>query len=382
VLYRGVSIQSGQAVEVSVEGGLIEGVAVIEDEPSLPYMSPGFFDMQVNGYRGIDYGYSGLEPEDVEPLVFSLASSGITGHLATVITNPPEVVMERLDMLRLAVEQSAVVGDALMGIHVEGPFISPEDGPRGAHDPHYVRDPDFSLFHEWYDASKGMIKMITLAPELNGAIEFIEKVSDLGVVCAIGHTAAGADRIKEAVDAGARLSTHLGNGSHASLPRLRNHIWEQAAEDRLWVSIICDGYHLPPAVVRVMARAKGLARLILIGDSTGLTGKPPGKYTWGETETEIAEDGHITLSGTPYLAGAGFLLDWDIAHFIRYTGVSLGDAITLCTENPRRFFGITPNRIEAGAPANLTLFDYAPGMDRLEIRTTLLAGKKLYSSTG
>jgi N-acetylglucosamine-6-phosphate deacetylase len=243
-----------------------------------------------------------------------------------------------------------------------------------------VQPPDFGLFTQWYETSGGMIRMITVAPEVEGAIEFIEKVSALGVVCAIGHTAADGQTISRAVDAGARLSTHLGNGSHASLPRLDNYIWEQAAEDRLWASLICDGYHLPPAAVKVLSRAKGLDRLLLIGDSTGLTGRPAGRYRWGETETEIAEDGHITLAGTPYLAGAGFLLDWDLPRFMEYTGSSLGEAIRLCTADPRSLLGEEEIDLRAGSPAHLTLFRYRPDDWRLRITGTVIGSEELYAA--
>jgi N-acetylglucosamine-6-phosphate deacetylase len=379
--YRGISVEDGRALEVRVSGAAVDQIKEIEDPGSLPYLSPGLFDIQVNGYAGVDYGYDELSGEDVERTVYALAASGTTHHHATIITNPPEVIEERLKIFRRAAEDP-VVGEALAGVHLEGPFISPEDGPRGAHDPRFVQPPDFGLFTQWYETSGGMIRMITVAPEVEGAIEFIEKVSALGVVCAIGHTAADGQTISRAVDAGARLSTHLGNGSHASLPRLDNYIWEQAAEDRLWASLICDGYHLTPAAVKVIARAKGLERLILIGDSTSLTGKPPGVYQWGDTKTEIADDGHITLSGTPYLAGAGFLLDWDIPRFMEYTGSSLRDALRLCTDNPRALFGhvASGKNGQGAAPASFILFRYSPGDERLRVEKTVIAGREIYTS--
>jgi len=403
--YRGIAVEDHRALEVRTSGATIDKITEIEKNYSLPYLSPGLFDIQVNGYAGVDYGYGRLSQEDVEKTVYALAASGTTHHHATIITNPPGVIDERLKIFRRAAESTSpggrVVGEALAGIHLEGPFISAEDGPRGAHDPHFVQPPDFELFRRWYESSGGMIRMITVAPEVAGVVEFIEKVRALGVVCAIGHTAADGESISRAVEAGARLSTHLGNGSHASLPRFDNYIWEQAAEDRLWASLICDGYHLTPAAVKVIARTKGLERLILIGDSTSLTGKPPGVYQWGDTKTEIADDGHITLSGTPYLAGAGFLLDWDIPRFMEFTGTPLQDAVRLCTDNPRALFGheglheavhgarsasagstaeSSTLGIAEGAPANFIVFRYAPGDARLRVEKTVIAGREVYSS--
>ena len=379
MLYRGISVDDGSALEISVDGGVIQKIAVIEKDPALPYVSPGFLDIQVNGYNGIDYGYNLVDAENVERLVYALAASGTTQHHATIITNPSKVIFERLEIFRKAAEKSSVVNEALRGIHLEGPFISSEEGPRGAHDPRFVLSPDFKLFQEWYEASGGMIKMITLAPETNGAIDFIEKVNDLGVICGIGHTAADAEILERAVKAGARISTHLGNGSHALLPRFKNYIWEQAADDDIWATLICDGYHLTPAAVKVITRSKGLEKLVLISDSTSLTGSPPGVYQWGDTKTMVDDEGCITLAGTPYLAGAGFLLDWDIPHFMRFTGTTLRDALKLCTDNPRRLFGYGLNRLEEGEPANFILFTYASEDDRLHIKKTLLLGEEVYS---
>ena len=377
--YRGISVLSGGAVELCVSGGRISSVEPVHDDPALPFLSPGFFDIQVNGYSGVDYSFDELSVEALEKTVRGLASSGTTQHIATIVTSPPDSVTERLRFFRSAAEESPLVRQAIRGIHLEGPFISPEDGPRGAHMAEHVRLPDIGLFNEWQKASGGRVRMVTLAPELKGAIEFIREISASGVLCAIGHTAAAPEVIAAAADAGARLSTHLGNGSQALLPRHGNHIWEQAGEDRLCASIICDGYHLPASAVRVLSRAKGEGRLILISDSTGLSGCPPGHYPWGNTSVEIRPDGSLVLSGTPYLAGAGFLLDRDIARFVEYTGSSLAEAVECCNDTPARLLGFEKNSIEAGAAANFTLFRYTPGDAGLRVEKTLLEGDEIYS---
>ncbi len=199
---------------------------------------------------------------------------------------------------------------------------------------------------------------------------------------AIGHTAASAEEIERAVDAGARLSTHLGNGSHAMIPRLKNYIWEQLAEDKLTAGIITDGFHLPPSVVKVFARVKGLDRLILVSDIALLGGLKPGIYKWDALDVEVFPDGHLGQPGTTYLAGAGHLLNWDIAHFIRFTGHKLAETIRLCTVNPARFLklGSLYGRLERGAPANLVLFEYEEGDDRLNIIKTVRYGQVVFSS--
>ncbi|HWP68601.1 MAG TPA: hypothetical protein VN437_04810, partial [Rectinemataceae bacterium] len=290
---------------------------------------------------------------------------------------------------------SPLIDSAIAGVHIEGPYISGDDGPRGAHDPRYVRDPDFEEFLEWQDAAEGLIRIVTIAPERDGAMDFIEKITKTGVVAAIGHTAASPEEIREAIAAGCTLSTHLGNGSHASLPRLKNYIWEQLAADSLRAGIISDGFHLPEAVVKVLARAKGMDRLILVSDVALLGGYPAGLYKWGNLDVEVFKDGHIGLPGTSFLAGAAHLLDWDIPTFMRFTGATLGDTIRLCTVNPARLLfpgalpaastvdqsnaspTTSPGSLAVGAPADIVLFRHEKDDKRLNILKTLIHGEEI-----
>src|SRR5205807_1149747 len=175
---------------------------------------------------------------------------------------------------------------AMPCFHLEGPYISAEDGPRGAHPLAQVRPPDLGEFQRIQEAADGNIRLVTLAPELPGALAFIDKLTAAGVVVAIGHTAASPATIRDAVSAGARLSTHLGNGSHAMLPRHDNYLWEQLAADELWASIICDGHHLPAAVMRCILRVKTPARTILTCDAGSLAGLPSGRYREWDQELQ------------------------------------------------------------------------------------------------
>jgi N-acetylglucosamine-6-phosphate deacetylase len=379
-LYSGIDAITEEPIEITVRSDTIDEVRPIHYDSNLPYLSPGLFDIQVNGFRGVDYGYGELSVDDVLEVVRLLASAGITRHIATFVTNSNKSILGKMEVLREAVGRYGILREALQGVHLEGPFLSPEDGPRGAHDSLFLRDPDIGLLNEWHQASGGLLQIVTIAPELKGAVSFIEKARELGVVCAIGHTAAEPDDIRAAVEAGALLSTHLGNGSHALLPRLRNYVWEQLAEDRLWASIICDGFHLPSSVVKVMARAKGMDKLILIGDTTAVAGNTPGRYSWGNIETEVCADGHVVLSGTPYLAGSGHLFDWDIQRFIEYTGASLSETLTLCNDNPSELLGIERNNLKAGHPANFFLFRMLPDSERLRVEKTIIHGNEIYRS--
>lgn len=381
---RGVSVFSGSELEISIDGGTISDVTELtsSSDSELPYISPGFFDIQVNGYHGSDYSLDDLAGEHLRSIRDSLAAAGTTQHMATIVTSPQKRLLRNLEVMARAYESDSTLANAVAGIHIEGPYVSSEDGPRGAHDASYVRDPDYNEFAEWQAASGNRIRIVTLAPERKGAIEFIERLRSEGVRVAIGHTAATPEEIRQAVQAGASLSTHLGNGSHARISRLRNYVWEQLAADELSASIISDGYHLPPSVLKVFSRAKGLSRLILISDAALLGGYEPGVYKWGNIDVEVFPDGHLGLPGTTMLAGAAHLLDWSIAHFHQYTGVPLGEAIRLCTENPARFLGVTSvtSALKAGEPANLTLFRYSGVGNRLRILKTITGGSVVYAA--
>jgi N-acetylglucosamine-6-phosphate deacetylase len=213
-----------------------------------------------------------------------------------------------------------------------------------------------------------------LAPEHEGALVFIEKLTATGVVVALGHTAASGPRIREAIRAGAKLSTHLGNGCHALLPRHENYLWEQLAADELWASIICDGHHLPPPVVHCFLRVKTPARTILTCDASSLAGLPPGRYHEWDQEFEVLHGGKVVVPGTNFLAGSGSFTDVCIGNAIRFGGVSLCEALDMAGAQPRRLLGLPARRLEVGAPADLVLFEWEKGGD-FQVRATVVDGK-------
>jgi N-acetylglucosamine-6-phosphate deacetylase len=345
-------------------------------------VSPGFFDIQINGYGGSDFNASawGAREEvvhDPAAVFRKVARSGTALLFPTVTTNSAENIVAAMAALDRALNADATFGKAVPGIHLEGPYISSEDGPRGAHPLQWTRDPDWDEFQRFQEAAGGRIKLCTLAPERTGAIPFIEKLTASGVVVALGHTAATADILREAVTAGARLSTHLGNGSHAILPRHENYVFTQLADDDLYASLIADGFHLPAAALKVFARAKGPARTILVSDAVSLGGLPPGEYAGGRYA--VLPTGKIVTAGTPYLAGAGYLLDTCIAHAVRTTDLTLPEAVACATAVPARLLGMEgrKGRLAVGYDADLTLFR-APETGPLEIVATLTGGKVAY----
>lgn len=346
MLIQGKSIFDNKTIQIELEDGYIKEIEEIEGGESTSYLSPGFLDMQVNGFYGIDYSLENLEAEQVETLIRQLATSGTTKHVPTFVTMPKERLLKNLSIVKQAMADNMLVNASIVGFHIEGPFISSEDGPRGAHDRDFVRDPDFSEFLQWQEASGGLIKWVTLSPQRDGAIEFIEKATTAGVKIGIGHTGASVDQIQQAIKAGATISTHLGNGSNTHLPRLKNYLWEQLAADELYAGLICDSFHLPPSVVKVFTRVKTLDRIILVSDVAYLGGLEPGLYKWGNLDVEIFKDGHLGLPGTSILAGAAHLLDWDIPLFMKYTGSSLLETIRLCTLQPSQFLDLNPNKLK------------------------------------
>ncbi len=377
----GKLIDTHDVIRVTITGDKISSITPVVD-PGAPFIAPAFIDIQVNGYRGIDYSGPDLSEAGIESLVVSLGKGGTGRHLPTIITNSHERILANLRTIARAIEERPLVAAAVPGIHVEGPYISPEDGPRGAHDPRFIRNPSIREYHDWQAASGHRIRIITVAPELPGAIDYIRTVTGDGVVAAIGHSAATPEQISAAVDAGARFSTHLGNGSHSTLPRLKNYLWTQLASDDLIAGVISDGFHLPDDVVRVFYRAKSSERLVLTSDVAPLGGCAPGRYKWGNVEVEVHPDGHVGLAGTEFLAGAGHLLDRCLVRFMRATGVSLDEAISLCTTLPCQLVGIPRPEIAVGAKANLVVFRLPEIGDSLEICQTVLAGQVVHLQRG
>jgi N-acetylglucosamine-6-phosphate deacetylase len=360
---------TGRPVAVAVEGGRISSVAESDQSPT-QWVAPAFFDPQINGCLGISFNSPSLTPDQVRTVADTCRAHGIGGFCPTLITAGFEALRHGFATLAMALDADEELARRMPCFHLEGPYLSGEDGPRGAHPREHARDPDWDEFRHWQDAAGGRIRMVTLAPERKGALPFIEELTAAGVVVAIGHTAATGRQIRDAVAAGARTSTHLGNGCHATLPRHDNYVWEQLACDDLWASIISDGHHLPAALVKCIVRAKGLGRTLITCDASSLAGQPPGKYReWG-TDLEVLPSGKVVVSGTPFLAGSGHFTDVCVANAVRMAGLSLADAIHLASEQPRKLLGLPVTKLAAGEPADLMLFDWEEGGE-LQVRAVI-----------
>jgi N-acetylglucosamine-6-phosphate deacetylase len=295
---------------------------------------PGFFDIQVNGFAGVDFNTPDVTPDQIKGILPALRATGVTRFLPTIITGP-------LDRFSACARALAQVDDpAIAGIHMEGPYISSVDGPRGAHPREHCCAASLDDFARRQDATGGRIVLVTLAPEVTGALHIIEPLVAQGVRVAIGHSDASPGLIRDAIGEGATLSTHLGNGCAAVLPRHPNVIWEQLASDALWASLIVDGHHLPPSTVKVIARTKTPERTILVTDAIAAAGCAPGSYRIGEVEVEVAADKRVSLRGTPFLAGSALTMDTAVANTVRFTGLSLDDVLPMASTVPARYLGM------------------------------------------
>jgi N-acetylglucosamine-6-phosphate deacetylase len=369
-----------EPVCLTVEDGRIATVEILDDDATdWPWVAPGLFDLQVNGYGGAWFSDESLRPEVVRAILEKYLAHGVTRLCPTLITNSFEAIRDGLAAIREACERDEWVEQMVAGCHVEGPYISPEDGPRGAHPRGHVRACDVDEFDKWQEASGERIRLMTLAPETEGAEAFIRHVTGRGVTVAIGHTAANSEQIAAAVEAGATLSTHLGNGTSAVLPRHPNHLWDQLAEPKLAASLITDGHHIPANFLRSVLLAKGLPGCVITCDASGLAGSPPGEYSYNGGRFEVLADGPIVIAGQrKLLAGSGQLTDECVATAMEMAGLSLADACDLAGRNPSLLLGCEEVTLNPGSRADLIVFEHRPG--RIEVQATVLCGRVRYGA--
>lgn len=348
---------TGEPLAVRFEHGLIQSIEPTGPDVGDRYIAPGFVDLQVNGYGGVDFTSAALTVEDVLRISLGLDRHGVTGYLPTVTTHSFETLAHALRVIDEACRARKQVERRVLGVHVEGPYISSVDGPRGAHPKEHCRPPDWDEFQRWQEAASGRIRLITLSPEYDEAADFIRRATAAGVLVSIGHTNATTEQIARAVDAGARMSTHLGNGAHPQIRRHPNYIWDQLADDRLTASIIADGHHLPANVVKCFVRAKSPERIVLVSDMTGMAGMPPGRYSTTLGEVEVLESGKLVVAGQrDLLAGAALAIDHCVGFAMQAAQLNLATGIDLASVAPARLIGVTRHELSVGSPANCFVF--------------------------
>ena len=373
--FSGHTLFNNTPVEITIADNRVQSIREVTTADTNILITPALIDIQVNGFAGFDLNVATVTPEDVCEMVRALWRVGTGFVCPTVVTGSFDGICNSLRAIVEACEADALVAHAILGIHLEGPYISAEDGPRGAHPLEHVRNPDWDEFQRWQDIAEGKISIVTLAPEKEGAIPFIEKLVANGIVVALGHTNASADDIRAAIDAGAKLSTHLGNGAHARIQRHPNYIWEQLGADELWASLIVDGHHLPPSVAKSMIRAKTLDRCILVSDAVALAGMAPGIYQFAGKSVALTEARCVRLVGTEYLAGSAIELARGIENSVRFAGISLKEAVFLATLQPMRLLDA---KTQVESETNLILFQWDTARYEINLIATIVGSELVY----
>lgn len=372
MICSGIHAVTGESVAVEFERTILS-VRPTPAQPDAPYVAPGFVDLQVNGFVGADFNDPGSP--NINRAIDAMLATGVTRCLPTVITGPRAEMYTCLRHLR-GLMVGSFRGRMIAGFHVEGPHIGPEDGPRGAHPAMWVRPPDLDEFARWQDATDGNIRLVTLSPHWPESPRYIAALVAAGVIVSIGHTNATKDQIAAAVDAGATLSTHLGNAASKLLPKFPNVLMDQLAEDRLSASFIVDGHHLDDAFLRVALRAKGIERTIIVTDAAAPAAMPPGHFRLGELDVELTSDDRVVLAGTSKLAGSALRMDQGISNLRRIANIPLGDAIVTATTNPARLIHLEGRKqgLVPGDRADLVVFrNTAP----LQIEAVYLDGERV-----
>jgi N-acetylglucosamine-6-phosphate deacetylase len=388
---EGIYYYDYSPISIEIENGKIvkvERLNQLPEENKHIFIAPGLIDIQVNGYSSKSFSLEGgdmtskssgnLTVADVKIVTEALWEEGVTTYFPTITTNSQDLLLKNIGILSIARNDPSLLG-SIPGFHLEGPYISPINGYRGVHPKEYIRKPDWNEFLELYNMGEGKILLVTIAPEIDGALEFIKKCKEKGIIVSLGHHNGFPEVIKQAIDNGAGLSTHLGNGCASTINRHNNPIWPQLADDRLMISIISDSFHLPPEILQVFYKVKGADNIILISDVTSFAGLPPGEYKIKTGETiEKTPDGNLKFSGQEGgLYGSASSLLKGVGHIMKVSGCNLAKAIQMATLNPARLHNLNDRgKLEPGKRADIILFTMNDF--KIKIRKTIVEGKVVF----
>ncbi len=308
---------------------------------------PGLVDLQVNGYKGVDFSASDLTEPDFVRACRQLLETGTTAFLPTMITSSQEVYEHNLPIIVKALKMEEFHG-RLLGIHLEGPFISAQEGARGAHNAQWIRQPDISYFERLIDLANGRVKLITIAAEIEGAEQLTEYAVSRGIAVSLGHQAACEKDLHKLIQAGAAALTHLGNGVPAVLPRHKNPIWAGLAEDELAAMIITDGHHLPASMLKTIIRTKGPANCIVVSDASSLAGFGPGRYEAMGHKVVLEDTGRLYDPVTGYLVGSSATMLECMNYLASLNLVNPDELVAMGFYNPLKLIGLGPENIKKG----------------------------------
>jgi len=382
---RGVLLGQSKASDIVVRDGMVvsvrsAGTGKCDAGSKTSMIGPTLFDTQVNGLRGINLQTPSLRTEDVLAITDALAQGGVSHWIPTLITGEIETMIHACRTVAAAMRDKTVAR-AVPGIHLEGPYISPMDGPRGAHPREHVRPPNLREFDRLYKAADGKIAYVTMAPEVKGAEAFIRALTDRGVQVSLGHHNGTPDDIARAVDAGATMCTHLGNGLASTIHRHNNPLWPQLADDRLKAGLIADLHHLPAPVLKSFVRMKRPENVILVSDCVHIAGLPPGQYQLSDLAVELLPTGRICLSGTDLLAGSSLMLLQGVLNAVHATDLSFEQAFACAGAIPGKLFGLNHHFAlpKAGSKADFICFEIRKqkqGPPKATIRAVLIHGER------
>jgi N-acetylglucosamine-6-phosphate deacetylase len=313
--------------------------------------SDGLFDLQVNGFAGIDFNEPTITAERLDTALAAMLATGVTLCLPTLITGFEAQLRERMLALDAAVADSRLGPVMVPGYHIEGPFLNPGEGYRGCHPAEAMRDPDPALYRRLSERLSRPILLVTLAPERPGSVAAIRALRESGICVAMAHSDASISQVREAVDAGLSLSTHLGNGLPRTLHKTENALLGQLAEPGLAACFIADGHHLSPEALGAMLRIKGVERSILVTDAVLAAAAPSGRYRFAGMEVERDAAGVVRPPGASHLAGSSLELDAAVRNVVQWGLATPEQAIRMASANPRAALAVAARAHGVALPA-------------------------------
>lgn len=374
---NGAHYRTKKVIEFTFKEGRLLSARPSRSKTTLLY-GPSFFDIQCNGFAGVDYNHSEFSVESFRHAMHAMWRYGTTHSMPTIITGSLARMSKGLRTISDACRIFPEIRASVPGIHQEGPYFANVEGVRGAHPPEYIRPPTLKHFDSLQKAANGMIRMVTLAPEIKGSLNFICTLVKRKIVVAIGHTNATPDEIRKAVEARACTSTHLGNGSAQILPRHSNYMLAQLGEDRLYASFIADGYHLPTFVLKTFFRTKPSEKRILTTDCMAAAGAPPGRYTIGSLIVEVGRDRVVRQPGKPNFAGSALTMDEGVNNAVHLGGVLLADAWDMSSTHPWNL--VRGSSLLRQPKLQDTFIIVSHRGEKLNIKATILNRRMVYSA--
>lgn len=373
--YKGINLD-GQAVAVTVRQNKIYSVEEIALEPGLPRILPSLVDLQHNGALGFAYNnINDNTPNQLNHIANHLISNGVGRVLATFTTAPYDLLNTATKTINNILNSDSELNKLFCGIFHEGVFISPQAGWRGGHDPAYILPPDWDKLHKLNQLSGNRIKLVNIAPEEPGALDFIEKAVACGLKVALGHCCPDTSIINEAVKRGASMVTHFGNGASPMIHRFKNPLWGLLDNENLVLGLVGDGFHLPPEVLRTALRVKGQDRCFMVSDANIYSGCQPGLYhRIGGCDCIIEENGFIHLPEQEILAGAWFQNNRSVEFLVNSVGLDFEDAWKMCSITPARLMNIHLPTLEKGEEATFVLVNFKN--NNLVIKQSVFLGKE------